>query len=67
MIRSQQIDTLSNLMSNIAIGLFLGAFGIQFFTGLNVIIFLKTILLGFVLAFLSLKVLELKQDGKSSN
>ena len=66
MIRNQQIDTLSSLMSNVATGLFLGAFGIQFFTGLNIIVFLKMILLSLVLAFLSLKVLELKQDGKSS-
>ena len=66
MIRNQQIDKISELFLDLSKGTFLAAIGIQIFSGINVIIFLKLNLLGLALAFFSLKALELKQDGKSS-
>jgi hypothetical protein len=66
MIRNQQIDKLSDLFLDLSKGTFLAAFGIQFFTPLNSVVFLKLIILGLLLVFFSLKVLELKQDGKNN-
>jgi hypothetical protein len=61
MIRNQQIDKLSDLFLDLSKGTILSDFAIQVFTGINVVIFIKLFIAGLVFAFISIKVLELKQ------
>ncbi len=64
MIRDQQIDKISELFLDLAKGLFLAAFGVQFFTGSDIILFWKYILGAISCATFAIGIISVKGDRK---